>query len=85
MKLCLASLRRRNPIVTNPGLIARLVRWLDMESRCGRTRRHYQAIVEAVLKRDADRAAMLMATNIERRMDEIAAVVNRGHALLEEE
>jgi len=26
-----------------------------------------------------------MATNIERRMDEIAAVVNRGHSLLNEE
>ena len=84
----LTALSRNEEMVStleNINARIRFVRWLDMESRYGRTRDHYQAIVEAVLKRDPNRAAMLMATNIERRMDEIAAVVNRGHSLLNEE
>ncbi len=81
----LTALSRNEEIVAalqNINARIRFVRWLDMESHGGHARDHYQAIIDAVVKRDADHAATLMTANIERRMDEITSAVNRGRALL---
>ncbi len=61
----------------------RFVRMLDMESRYGRIRSRYQALLDALRRRDPDLAAARMAGNIERRLDEITRAVNRGREILE--
>lgn len=59
----------------------RFFRWVDMQNG----RRHYTqnehlAIVQALMRRDADEAARLTEAHITRRMDQIIEVIRRGVA-----
>lgn len=56
----------------------RFVRWVDMARRVGTTKGEHMAIMTALEARDADRAAAVLQTHIERRMDEITAAVSEG-------
>mgnify|MGYP001555605397 CR=1 FL=1 len=56
----------------------RFVRWVDMARRVGTTKGEHMAIMTALEARDANRAAAVLQTHIERRMDEITAAVSEG-------
>ena len=56
----------------------RFIRWLDMASRVGTTKGEHMGIMEAIERRDADRAASVLQAHIGRRMDEIVSAVKEG-------
>ena len=56
----------------------RFIRWLDMASRVKETKGEHKAIMEALLARDADRAAWILGKHIRRRMDQIVASVKES-------
>ncbi len=56
----------------------RFIRWLDMSSRVKETKGEHRAIMEALLDRDADRAAEILGKHIRRRMDQIVASVKES-------
>ncbi|MEP3114528.1 GntR family transcriptional regulator [Nisaea sp.] len=56
----------------------RFIRWLDMSSRVKETKGEHKAIMEAMLDRNADRAAEILGKHIRRRMDQIVASVKES-------
>ena len=59
----------------------RFVRWIDMENgRRSATQDEHLAIIDAVAARDAARAVALLDGHIERRLDQIVAVIREGYA-----
>ena len=56
----------------------RFIRWLDMSSRVKETKGEHRAIMDAMLDRDADRAADILGKHIRRRMDQIVASVKES-------
>lgn len=56
----------------------RFIRWLDMASRVKETKGEHRAIMEAMLDRDADRAAEILGKHIRRRMDQIVVSVKES-------
>ena len=60
----------------------RYIRWIDMAERAAHTRGEHKLIMTAIEARDADAAALLMRTHIERRMDQVVDSVKRGYAQL---
>ncbi|PWV98914.1 GntR family transcriptional regulator [Hoeflea marina] len=60
----------------------RYIRWIDMAERAAHTRGEHRQIMSALEARDADAAAALMRTHIERRMDQVVSSVRRGYAQL---
>lgn len=56
----------------------RFIRWLDMASRVKETKAEHKAVMEAMLDRDADRAAEILGKHIRRRMDQIVASVKES-------
>ena len=53
----------------------RFVRWIDMENRRQTTFGEHLAIIDAIHERDTDRALALIGTHVERRAEQITAVV----------
>lgn len=60
----------------------RFFRWVDMESRRGRTQGEHRAILSAIAARDAAAAGALMDEHIVLRREEIAQAVRECHARL---
>jgi DNA-binding GntR family transcriptional regulator len=59
----------------------RFVRWIDMENgRRNTTQSEHLAIIDAVAARNAPRAVALLNGHIERRLDQIVAVIREGYA-----
>lgn len=60
----------------------RFVRWLDMDKRVQDTKAEHKAIIKALVARDEDVATGLMRAHIERRLDQIDAVVREGFSTI---
>lgn len=58
----------------------RFIRWVDMASRVGTTKGEHVRILEALEARDADTAAAVMQSHIEKRMDQIVDAVKEGYS-----
>ena len=58
----------------------RFVRWIDMEDRRQVTYGEHASIAEAILARDAERARTLITRHVERRAEQISAVVREGYS-----
>lgn len=58
----------------------RFVRWIDMENRRQTTFGEHLAIVDAIHERDAARALGLIGVHVERRAEQITAVVREGYS-----
>jgi DNA-binding GntR family transcriptional regulator len=58
----------------------RFVRWIDMEDRRQTTFGEHLAIIDAVHGRDTNRALALIGTHVERRAEQITAVVREGYS-----
>ena len=56
----------------------RFLRWIDMNERLGANRCEHERIAEALLARDADEAAAVMAKHICFRMDQVVETVRMG-------
>jgi len=56
-----------------------LVRWIAMEGRRDRTQAEHRAILECLVKRDADGAAALMRQHILHRNDDILAAIKAAY------
>ena len=60
----------------------RFIRWIDMAAHVAKTRNEHKLIMQAVEDRDADRAAAIMRSHIEKRVDQIVAAVKEGYSSL---
>lgn len=58
----------------------RFIRWIEMSQRIKRSKAQHKAIMQALIKRDADGAAAAMGEHIEKRMDQILLSVREGIA-----
>lgn len=58
------------------------VRWIDMRGRRFSTQEEHMAIVDALLRRDAEAGAELMNRHVSRRMDQIVEVVREGFSTI---
>lgn len=58
----------------------RFIRWIEMSARIKRSKNQHMAIMEALEKRNANKAARLLGEHIEKRMDQILASVRQGIA-----
>jgi DNA-binding GntR family transcriptional regulator len=68
-------------ILRNLNARIRFVRWIDMENgRRSKTQAEHMAILDALAIRDADKAVSLLNAHIERRLDQIVAVIREGYA-----
>jgi DNA-binding GntR family transcriptional regulator len=68
-------------VLRNLNARIRFVRWIDMEGgRRKATQSEHIAILDAVAARNADRAVNLLNAHIERRLDQIVAVIREGYA-----
>lgn len=56
------------------------VRWIDMQNRRVHTQNEHLQIIQALQKRDCDRAVRLMRQHISRRLDQIVDVIRTGFA-----
>lgn len=56
----------------------RFIRWVDMASSVVRTKSEHRLIMEALERRDADAAVLLMRGHVVKRMDQIIASVREG-------
>lgn len=54
------------------------VRWIDMRGRRSSTQEEHMAIVDTLLRRDAEAGVELMNRHVSRRMDQIVEVVREG-------
>lgn len=55
-------------------------RWVDMDSKREETQHEHQAIVQALMARDADLAAHLMNAHITRRLEQITAAIKESYS-----
>jgi len=60
----------------------RFIRWIDMAAHVSKTRNEHKQIMLAVEERNADRAAAIMRSHIEKRVDQIVAAVKEGYSSL---
>ncbi len=68
-------------VLRNLNARIRFVRWIDMENgRRNATQGEHLAILDAIAARDANRAIALLNGHIERRLDQIVAVIREGYA-----
>jgi DNA-binding GntR family transcriptional regulator len=68
-------------ILRNLNARIRFVRWIDMENgRRHRTQSEHLAIIDAVAARDCESAVALLNGHIERRLDQIVAVIREGYS-----
>jgi DNA-binding GntR family transcriptional regulator len=58
----------------------RFVRWIDMENRRQTTFGEHLAIVDAIYERDTVKALRLIGAHVERRSEQITAVVREGYS-----
>jgi DNA-binding GntR family transcriptional regulator len=58
----------------------RFIRWIEMSHRVKRSKAQHKAIMQALMRRDADAAAVAMCEHIEKRMDQILTSVREGFA-----
>jgi len=56
----------------------RFIRWVNMAARVAESKREHLAVLEALMRRDADRAGDLLAAHISQRMDQVVAAVKEG-------
>lgn len=56
----------------------RFIRWVDMSARVKTTKGEHLKIMDALMKRDATKAAEVMTTHISRRMDQVVDAVKEG-------
>jgi DNA-binding GntR family transcriptional regulator len=67
-------------ILRNVNARIRFVRWVDMDSGVRKkTQTEHRKVLARVKARDADGAAALLTTHIDRRLDEITAAIRRGY------
>jgi len=55
-------------------------RWVDMDSKREHTQQEHQAIVQALMSRDADLAAHHMKAHITRRLEQITAAIKESYS-----
>lgn len=58
----------------------RFVRWIDMENRRQTTFGEHLAIIDAIQEHDTAKALTLIGTHVERRAEQITAVVREGYS-----
>lgn len=58
----------------------RYVRWIDMAARVRHTKGEHEAIMAAIVRRDADTGAAEMRMHIVKRTDQVVAVVREGYS-----
>lgn len=56
----------------------RFIRWVNMAARVAASKREHLAVLEALMRRDADRAGDLLSAHISQRMDQVVAAVKEG-------
>ena len=56
----------------------RFIRWVNMATRVAASKREHLAVLESLMRRDADRAGDLLSSHISQRMDQVVAAVKEG-------
>lgn len=69
-------------VLSNINARIRFFRWVDMDNKRGDTQIEHQQIIQALIERDADKAAGLVQTHIHRRLDEIIQAVKAGREIM---